>query len=53
MPENKRKDKPGDHCRMLRGPEREPLVEHWDCDEHPNGTVTNCVTGAVIKSVVN
>lgn len=39
---------PGDHCRLLRGPDGEQWVAHWDCDEHPNGTVTNNRTGKVV-----
>jgi hypothetical protein len=39
------------HCLIMSGPE--PRVQHWDCDEHPNGTITNPLTGEVIKAVVN
>ena len=29
--------KPGDRCRMIGG----YRVEHWDCAEYPNGTITS------------
>lgn len=40
--------KPGDACRLLGN----YLVEHVDCGEYPEGTVTNCVTGEVVRRVI-
>lgn len=37
----------GDHCRILSSG-KQPRVEHWDCDEYPDGTVTNPMTGEII-----
>ena len=34
---------PGDKCRILGNFE----VEHWECDEHPDGTVTDARSGEV------
>ena len=34
---------PGDKCRILDNFE----VEHWECDEHPDGTVTDALSGEV------
>lgn len=36
--------KPGDRCRIL-----DDRIEHWDCDEHANGTVTDARTGKVVS----
>lgn len=38
----------GDHCRLIHGPRGEQRVEHWDCDEHPNGTITDNATGKIV-----
>lgn len=40
-----REPQPGDLCRLLGNYE----VEHVDCDEHPDGTVTNVVTGKIVR----
>lgn len=38
------KAKPGDHCQILSG----LRVKHIDCDEHPDGTITDVRTGEVL-----
>lgn len=38
--------KSGDYCRFLPG----GLVEHYRCDDHRDGTITNCITGELVKS---
>lgn len=38
---------PGDNCRFIGM----HLVEHAkDCPDFPEGTITNCVTGEIIRS---
>ena len=37
--------KPGDLCRLLPG----YRVEHYRCDQYPDGTITSVVTGAVLR----
>jgi hypothetical protein len=34
------------HCRMLP----DYRVEHWDCTDYPDGTITNVITGEVVTS---
>ena len=34
----------GDSCMMLGS----GLVQHWECDEYEDGTVTNCITGQIV-----
>ena len=38
--------RPGDLCVLLGG----PLVQHYECDEHPDGTITDVRTGEVVSS---
>lgn len=40
-----RKPQPGDLCRLLGNYE----VEHYDCDEHPDGVVTNVLTNKIVR----
>ena len=40
--------KPGYRCRMFKE-DGQPRVEHYQCDEHPDFTVTNPITGEVIR----
>ena len=37
--------KPGDLCRLLG----DYQVEHYRCDQYPDGTITSVVTGAVLR----
>lgn len=30
----------GDSCLLVRGPNGELRVKHYDCDDYPDGTVT-------------
>lgn len=39
----------GEHCRIFRE-NGEPRVQHYDCDEHPDGYITNPITGQVIRT---
>lgn len=40
-----RTPQPGDNCLLLGN----YLVKHFDCDEFPDGTVTNCVTQTTVE----
>lgn len=37
----------GDLCRFLPG--GTGLVEHYRCDDYRDGTITNCITGELVK----
>ena len=39
----------GEHCLIRRSPEGQPRVKHYDCDEFPDGTVTNPITGKIVE----
>lgn len=38
----------GDHCQMktIMGV---PCAKHFDCDDYPDGTITNILTGEVVS----
>jgi len=42
----------GDLCRFIKHPEGKPYpaVEHYRCDDHRDGTVTDPATGKVLKN---
>lgn len=44
--ETPRTPKPGDLCRILDN----FRVEHWGCDEHSDGVITDARTGKVVAS---
>lgn len=35
----------GDKCRILGGFQ----VQHFDCDDYPDGTITSVITGTVLS----
>lgn len=39
----------GDYCRFLKAPAAPGSVEHYQCDDYRDGTITNCITGEVLK----
>lgn len=43
----------GDHCRFIHGPHGEPWVQHWDCDDYPDRTITDNETGKIVINEEN
>lgn len=39
----------GDHCLIRRAANGEFYVVHYECDDHPDATVTDGMTGEIIK----
>jgi len=42
--------KSGDMCSFGRGLVPAHYVTHYRCDDHADGTVTDCITGKIVQS---
>lgn len=39
----------GDYCSLGRKPVPAHFITHYQCDDYPDGTVTDALTGKIVK----
>lgn len=39
----------GDHCILRREQDGRAIAIHYDCDDYPDGTITDVLSGEVIR----